>query len=113
MVAETSVVSAEEIDFAAETELDETFDFSRPLVPDALNPESVFLTGATGLLGAYLLDELITRTRACVHCLVRAADEASAWRRLVDHLKHMACGAKSRRPACASLLETSPCPIWA
>ena len=87
MVAETSVVSAEEIDFAAETELDETFDFSRPLVPDALNPESVFLTGATGLLGAYLLDELITRTRACVHCLVRAADEASAWRRLVDHLK--------------------------
>jgi len=82
-----SVIAVDEIDYTAETELDETFDFSRPLVPDALNPESVFLTGATGLLGAYLLDELITRTRAGVCCLVRAADEASAWRRLVDHLK--------------------------
>jgi len=89
-----SVISAEEIDFIAEAEpfiadaqLDDSFDFCRPIVHDALNPASVFLTGATGLVGAYLLDELMKRTRASVCCLVRAADEASAWRRLVDHLK--------------------------
>jgi thioester reductase-like protein len=82
-----SLIAVDEIDYTAETDLDETFDFSRPLVPDALNPESVLLTGATGLLGAYLVDELITRTRAEICCLVRAADEASALRRLVDHLK--------------------------
>jgi thioester reductase-like protein len=84
---EMPVISAEEIDYGAETQLDDTLDFSRPLVPDALNPQTVFLTGATGLLGAHLLDELMKRTRADVCCLVRAADEAIAWRRLVDHLK--------------------------
>jgi len=81
------IISVEEIDYTAETHLDDTFDFSRPLAHDALNPRSVFLTGATGFLGAYLLDELMKRTRASVYCLVRAADEASAWRRLVNHLK--------------------------
>jgi len=81
------VITAEEIDFAAEAQLDDTFDFSRPLVHDALDPGSVFLTGATGFLGAYLLDELMKRTQADVCCLVRAADEAGAWQRLVNHLK--------------------------
>jgi thioester reductase-like protein len=82
-----SMIAGEITDFIAETELDGTFDFSRPLVPDALNPGSVFLTGATGLLGSYLLEELMKRTGAEVCCLVRADDEASARRRLVDHLK--------------------------
>jgi thioester reductase-like protein len=81
------VISAEEVDYTAETQLDDAFDFSRPLVHDALNPRTVFLTGATGLLGASLLEELMKQTRADVCCLVRAADEASARQRLVDHLK--------------------------
>lgn len=34
----------------------------------------VFLTGATGFLGAFLLDELLTRTEAEVYCLVRARE---------------------------------------
>ena len=38
------------------------------LLKDAGN---VFLTGATGFLGAFLLDELLSRTEAVVHCLVR------------------------------------------
>ncbi|MQY33685.1 Linear gramicidin synthase subunit D [Streptomyces sp. RB17] len=42
----------------------------------------VLLTGATGFLGSYLLRELTTRTGARVHCLVRAADEPDATRRL-------------------------------
>ncbi len=33
--------------------------------------ENVFLTGATGFLGAFLLDELLSTTDARVHCLVR------------------------------------------
>jgi thioester reductase-like protein len=81
------VVSGVEIDYIAESQLDDTFDCSRPLVHDALNPGMVFLTGATGLLGAFLLAELMKRTRADVCCLVRAADDATAGRRLVDHLK--------------------------
>ncbi len=47
----------------------------------------MFLTGATGLLGAFLFAELMKQTRASVCCTVRAADDATALRRLVDHLR--------------------------
>ena len=40
-------------------------------------PRHILLTGATGFLGAFLLRELLERTEADIHCLVRAgsADE--------------------------------------
>lgn len=47
-----------------------------------LDPREVLLTGATGFLGAYLLRELIQRTGAHVHCLVRGRDDAHAADRL-------------------------------
>lgn len=37
-------------------------------------PTAIFLTGATGFLGAFLLDELLRRTQADIYCLVRAPD---------------------------------------
>ena len=40
-----------------------------PTLRDAGN---IFLTGATGFLGAFLLHELLSGTKAVVHCLVRA-----------------------------------------
>ncbi|MDP9797648.1 amino acid adenylation domain-containing protein/thioester reductase-like protein [Catenuloplanes nepalensis] len=42
----------------------------------------VFLTGATGFLGSYLLRRLVERTDARVVCLVRAEDDAHGLRRL-------------------------------
>ncbi|MGK5532608.1 thioester reductase domain-containing protein [Streptomyces sp. URMC 129] len=42
----------------------------------------VLLTGATGFLGAYLLDELLARTDATVHCLVRCPDPAGGLARI-------------------------------
>lgn len=44
----------------------------------------VLLTGATGFLGAHLLDALIRRTEVRVHALIRAADLAQARVRLRD-----------------------------
>jgi amino acid adenylation domain-containing protein/thioester reductase-like protein len=41
---------------------------SAPLSP----PENIFLTGASGFLGCFLLAELLERTSATVHCLVRS-----------------------------------------
>ncbi|MBD2438978.1 non-ribosomal peptide synthase/polyketide synthase [Nostoc sp. FACHB-110] len=41
-------------------------------------PQSIFLTGATGFLGGYLLYELLEQTQADIYCLVRAADEQQA-----------------------------------
>ncbi|CCH30837.1 thioester reductase domain-containing protein [Actinosynnema sp. NPDC047251] len=40
------------------------------------------LTGATGYLGAFLLRELLARTKGRVYCLVRAEDEAAGLDRL-------------------------------
>jgi thioester reductase-like protein len=40
------------------------------------------LTGATGFLGAFLLHELLERTKGRVYCVVRADDEAAGMERL-------------------------------
>ena len=43
---------------------------------------NVFLTGATGFLGAHLLDNLLSGTAATVYCLVRGASDDAAAARL-------------------------------
>ncbi|MBB0242562.1 amino acid adenylation domain-containing protein [Streptomyces alkaliphilus] len=50
-------------------------------------PRHVLVTGATGYLGAFLAVELIERTDAIVHCLVRAENEDSAWERMEQSLR--------------------------
>src|SRR5690606_20024955 len=51
--------------------------------PEALAaPQHIFLTGATGFVGAHLLAELLEQTGAWLYCLVRAADKARAMERL-------------------------------
>ncbi|MFL6073180.1 MAG: thioester reductase domain-containing protein [Mycobacteriales bacterium] len=46
------------------------------------DPERVLLTGATGFVGAFLLDELLASTGAHVECLVRCADPAAGLARV-------------------------------
>ena len=48
----------------------------------AHSPDSILLIGATGFLGVYLLYELLKGTAATIVCLVRATDEAHAFRRV-------------------------------
>ncbi|XYI02142.1 amino acid adenylation domain-containing protein [Sorangium sp. So ce1128] len=48
----------------------------------AAPPRHVFLTGATGFLGAFLVRELLAQTSATVHCLVRAPDAAQGFSRI-------------------------------
>ncbi|MEQ0561814.1 amino acid adenylation domain-containing protein [Amycolatopsis sp. NEAU-NG30] len=70
----------------------------RGIVPGPLPPRSpggvsdVLLTGATGFVGAYLVRELLARTGGRVHCLVRAADEPTAWDRLRANLDRYGLG---------------------
>lgn len=54
--------------------------------PDPQTVSEVFLTGATGFLGAFLLRDLL-RQGLVVHCLVRGADAAAARARLEDNLR--------------------------
>lgn len=50
--------------------------------------KQVFLTGASGFLGAFLLAELLTKTTAQVHCLVRADDNSHAHQRVIATLQN-------------------------
>ena len=73
-------VAVAAIDFAAEATLDADIMPPSGATIELDRMDRVLLTGATGYLGAFLLDELLHRTDATVYCLVRAksADEAMA-----------------------------------
>ena len=50
-------------------------------------PAAILLTGATGFLGAFLLQELLQQTQAEIYCLVRAADARSGREKILSNLK--------------------------
>jgi amino acid adenylation domain-containing protein/thioester reductase-like protein len=50
-------------------------------------PENIFITGVTGFLGAFLLQELLEQTQASIHCLVRAADFREGQEKIANNLK--------------------------
>ena len=52
-----------------------------------LDAENVFLTGATGFLGAFLLDGLLSSTEARVHCLVRGRDDEDPLETIASNLE--------------------------
>ena len=69
----------------ADAVLDGDIRASAPVATAA--PTQIFLTGATGFLGAFLLDELLRRTSATVHCLVRASSPSVGAHRLRESLE--------------------------
>lgn len=73
-------------DWARECALDPTIAPGTPAHP-ARAPKQIFLTGATGFVGAYLLRDLLAATDATVHCLVRADGEEQGRRRLRENLE--------------------------
>ncbi len=74
------------VDPMADTELPEDIRPAEGILPVVDRPSLIFLTGATGFLGSYLLRELLDRTDARVICLVRAADSKAAKLRVLDTL---------------------------
>ncbi len=78
-----NVVSpAQAVDFEAESQA--TFSFAPRVdpAPNFLKPRAIFLTGASGFLGAFLLHRLLTTTDARVFCPVRARSRADALTRV-------------------------------
>ncbi len=83
-------------DLRARVELDSAIrgDGLPPAAPGA----PPLLTGATGFLGAFLLDALLARTATDVHCLVRAPDAETGRRRLAAVLEGYGLGEAARSP---------------
>lgn len=75
-----------EVNLAAEAVLDPTIRPSGTFT-GIEPPKRILLTGATGFLGVYLLQELLERTNADIYCLVRAFDRISAKERLQNNLE--------------------------
>ena len=95
-----------------EVVLDSTIHASEALAPAIAldDARSVLLTGATGFLGAFLLRDLVQRSRAQVYCLVRADDEILAMERIVQGLAKYDLWDDSMRarivPVCGDLGKT-------
>jgi len=56
-----------------EAVLDASIRFDAPLKKAVNEPANIFLTGATGFLGAFLVYEVLKQTKANIYCLVRAS----------------------------------------
>lgn len=87
-----SVRRGSPVDFAAEARLGFTLPPVQGPPPRPHDPAQVLLTGATGFVGAFLLDRLLRQTRAVVHCPVRARDDAHAERRVLANLDRYGLG---------------------
>ncbi|MET9712899.1 amino acid adenylation domain-containing protein [Nocardiopsis alba] len=74
------------VDFEAESRLGFSLPRRRGPEPNPRNPSDVMVTGATGFVGAYLVDRLLRGTGARVHCPVRARDSQHARRRVIAAL---------------------------
>ena len=81
-------VRPEEVDLLAEAVLEPGISPEGPARAATL-PEAgdVFLTGATGFLGAFILDGLLSSTGARVHCLVRAREGENPLATLLSNLE--------------------------
>jgi thioester reductase-like protein len=55
-------------------------------------PRRIFLTGATGFVGAFLIRELLRRTEAEIWCMVRDSNVESGARRILEGLNKWAPG---------------------
>lgn len=49
---------------------------------------TVLLTGSTGYLGVYLLNQLLEGSNAEIYCVVRAESEQAGWAKLSEHYHH-------------------------
>ncbi len=83
----TTAPAVEDVQIKEDLELDPDIRFSNKLSPHALQPKAIFLTGATGFVGAFLIDELMRKTDATVYCLVRGSEDQAEMDRLVTHLR--------------------------
>ncbi|MDZ8065501.1 MAG: amino acid adenylation domain-containing protein [Nostoc sp. DedQUE08] len=75
------------IDLKSEVVLDPAIDAQGRTVVQVDELRHVFLTGATGFLGAFLIDELLHQTQAKIYCLVRSPNEHEGLEKIQQNLE--------------------------
>jgi amino acid adenylation domain-containing protein/thioester reductase-like protein len=79
--------AAEPPDFTADSSLDPAIQPANDLAPARQVVADLFLTGATGFVGCFLVDELLRRTNATLHCLIRGNGGGEGLNRLRARLR--------------------------
>jgi thioester reductase-like protein len=74
------------LDLELEAQLDQSIHAENAAPACQTAPQHILLTGATGFLGAFLLDELLRQTTAQIYCLTRGTTVAQATQKLLDNL---------------------------
>ncbi len=74
------------VDLNAEAVLDSTIYPEIP-IEHKTEPTCIFLTGATGFVGAFLLDTLLQQTQADIYCLVRSSNLEEGKKKIRDSLE--------------------------
>eukprot|EP00911_Craspedida_sp_UC1_P002464 UC1_evm1s1834 len=91
--------TTEVVDPRLEVTLDVDIDGRGRVYDAAKDPAHVFLTGATGFLGAFLAAEILNRhKKAIVTCLVRGADADAAKDRVVTNMRRHAVWSDAFEP---------------
>src|SRR5581483_4080952 len=75
------------VDLHAEVVLAPDIEAGQHAHPRITQPERIFLTGATGILGVYLLSELLLHTDATIYCLLRSSTVDEGKRKLQQQLQ--------------------------
>jgi thioester reductase-like protein len=83
---DAAIDSTINIDLYAESVLDQTIYPSSTSNQLSREVKQIFLTGATGFLGAFLLDDLLKQTQGNVYCLVRAASLEEGKQKICNNL---------------------------
>ncbi|SFM31013.1 amino acid adenylation domain-containing protein/thioester reductase domain-containing protein [Gracilibacillus orientalis] len=81
-------IKAESLDLAAEVQLDQKIAPLQHFNPSSFKQKAIFLTGATGFLGAFLIQELLfTNPETRIYCLVRDSSSQKGLQRIQKNME--------------------------
>jgi amino acid adenylation domain-containing protein/thioester reductase-like protein len=85
--SDRKILTEDTINLKAEAVLDHTIYPEGVTYNPDVSPSAIFLTGANGFLGSFLLYELLQQTQADIYCLVRSETIDSGKKKILSSLK--------------------------